>query len=253
MEGYDERTYGDAFADVYDDWYHGVSDVESTVAALLELAGRGPVLELGVGTGRLAVPLAEAGRDRGLDVVGIDSSPAMLARLRRTRSLAASSTAVLGDMSSTPPRRTVRVRVRGVQHSCSTSPTTAAQARCFECGRPIDSLPGGRFVVEAFVPDESRRARRRRVGAVDRVRSCRAVDLGRRPRPPAAEGQFVELTEAGGVRLRPWSIRYATPAQLDGYADRRRARRWSIAGSRSEAVRSTSIHRGTSSVYRHAE
>ena len=61
MEGYDASSYGDAFADVYDDWYEGISDVDLTVVELLDLAGSGPVLELGVGTGRIAVPLAEAG------------------------------------------------------------------------------------------------------------------------------------------------------------------------------------------------
>ena len=137
MEGYDESTYGDAFADVYDDWYHGVSDVDSSVTALLALAGAGPVLELGVGTGRLAVPLAEAGRDRGLDVVGIDSSPAMLARLAE-RDPGGLVEAVLGDMSSDPPRPSVRARVRGVQHALQPrrrrAPRHVASSRS-----PIDS------------------------------------------------------------------------------------------------------------------
>ena len=63
MQGYDASSYGDAFADVYDDWYPGLRR-RPTVIELLDLAGPGPVLELGVGTGRLAVPLAEAGSRR---------------------------------------------------------------------------------------------------------------------------------------------------------------------------------------------
>ena len=81
MDGFEPPAYGEAMADVYDEWYAGVSDVEATVAALVrlsEMAGGGRVLELGVGTGRLAIPLAET----GLTVTGIDVSPAMLARLR---------------------------------------------------------------------------------------------------------------------------------------------------------------------------
>ena len=73
-------------------------------------------------------------------------------------------------------------------------------------------------MIEAFVPDESRRrgdAVSVRSIAADRVVLSISVDD---PDHQSAEGQFVELTEAGGVRLRPWSIRYATPAQLDGYA-----------------------------------
>ena len=64
MKGFDDSTYGDAFADVYDDWYAHISDVNATVATLTQLANGGSVLELGVGTGRLAAPLAatEIGR-----------------------------------------------------------------------------------------------------------------------------------------------------------------------------------------------
>ena len=56
-------TYGDAFADVYDDWYRDLGDLDATVDAVRGSAGAAaPVLELGVGTGRLAVPLARARR-----------------------------------------------------------------------------------------------------------------------------------------------------------------------------------------------
>ena len=51
--------------------------------------------------------------------------------------------------------------------------------------------------------------------AVDRV----VLSLSRHDEATStAEGQFVELTDGGGVRLRPWSIRYATPAELDAMA-----------------------------------
>ena len=79
MRGYDATSYGDAFADVYDSWYHDVSDVDATVDLIRSLAGSGGrVLELGVGTGRLAMPMAAA----GLRVTGVDSSERMLDRLR---------------------------------------------------------------------------------------------------------------------------------------------------------------------------
>ena len=82
----------------------------------------------------------------------------------------------------------------------------------------------------------TRRAGDRRRGAVDDRRSSRAVDLRPRSRRPAADGQFVEFTEAGGVRLRPWSIRYATPAELDAYGRGRRAARSSSAGRTFDAA-----------------
>src|SRR5262245_25479592 len=73
---YSASTYGDEIADFYDG-LHG--DVEPRViAALVELAGGGPALELGIGTGRLALPLSQ----RGVRVVGIDASAAMVAKLR---------------------------------------------------------------------------------------------------------------------------------------------------------------------------
>ena len=61
MKGYEDSTYGDSFADAYDDWYDDVSDIQATVATVRELGGAGPFLELGVGTGRLALALAPPG------------------------------------------------------------------------------------------------------------------------------------------------------------------------------------------------
>src|SRR5690606_25595654 len=67
MDGYDAATYGERFADVYDDWYGDLTDTEACVAAVADLARSSAgehtpaVLELGVGTGRIAVPLATTG------------------------------------------------------------------------------------------------------------------------------------------------------------------------------------------------
>ena len=57
MRGYEPSSYGDGIADVYDDWYDQL-EVDAPVEALAALAGTGGVLELGIGTGRLALPLA---------------------------------------------------------------------------------------------------------------------------------------------------------------------------------------------------
>ena len=81
MDEYTPSTYGDRIARVFDDWYHDRSfekDPGSTVAFLAALAGEGPALELGIGTGRIALPLQEA----GIEVHGIDASERMLERLR---------------------------------------------------------------------------------------------------------------------------------------------------------------------------
>ena len=77
MDRYGPETYGEQIADVYDQWHAGM-DPAATVEVLASLAGSGPVLELGIGTGRVAIPLAE----RGLEVHGIDASPAMVEQMR---------------------------------------------------------------------------------------------------------------------------------------------------------------------------
>ena len=77
MQDYEASTYGEHIAEVYDEWYTGL-DTEAAAECLATLAGRGPVLELAVGTGRVALPLAA----RGLEVQGIDASPAMVAKLK---------------------------------------------------------------------------------------------------------------------------------------------------------------------------
>src|SRR6267378_1697044 len=78
MPGYDESTYGERIAETYDMRPEIPTDTDDTVAFLAEVAGKGPVLELGIGTGRIALPLAS----RALQVSGIDASPAMVAKLR---------------------------------------------------------------------------------------------------------------------------------------------------------------------------
>lgn len=78
MADYDPTAYGGAVADVYDELYDSLFDTDGAVRCLRELAGTGSVLELGVGTGRLALPLAAG----GLRVHGVDASEEMLARLR---------------------------------------------------------------------------------------------------------------------------------------------------------------------------
>lgn len=215
MDGYDETTYGDSFADVYDDWYSDVSDTDATVVALAVLAGGGDVLELGVGTGRLAVPLAEALARDGGTVTGIDTSTAMLDRLRerdgdeRVRALRRSMEGPLPD----GPFDLVFV----AYNTLFSLGTAALQARCFHAAAGV-LRAGGRFVVEAFVPDIERPP-----GSDVTVRSLSAdrVVLSvsvQHPDRQVAEGQFVELTGGGGVRLRPWSIRYSTPDELDTMA-----------------------------------
>lgn len=213
VRGYDHRSYGDGFADVYDEWYADVTDVEATVERMVELAGaNGRVLELGVGTGRLALPMAAA----GLHVVGIDSSEAMLAKLAE-RNSDQRVDSVLGDMvDDLPdgPHDAVLVAYNTIFNVLG----EGEQERLFR--RVAERLvPNGVFVVEAFVPDFHNGDGSSEVS----VRSLAADHVvlsvsTNRPHEQVAEGQFVQFTESGGVRLRPWSIRWATTEQLDDMA-----------------------------------
>ena len=216
MQGYGADSYGEAFADVYDDWYATVTDVEATVALTTRLAGpAGRLLELGVGTGRLAIPMAQA----GLTVTGIDTSAAMLERLAAA-DVSGSVTVVRGDMVDDLPDGPFDVAL-AAYNTLFNLVDDGAQQRCFRA--VADRLaPGGSFVVEAFVPDAAADQRAESGSSVE-VRSMGVdhvvLSVSRHdPGEQRAEGQFVTFTESGGVRLRPWMIRWSTPAELDAMA-----------------------------------
>lgn len=77
MAKYEPSTYGEQIAEVYDQWPGVPANAEAAVEFLAPLAKGRRVLELGIGTGRVALPLAA----RGVKVCGIDASPAMVAKL----------------------------------------------------------------------------------------------------------------------------------------------------------------------------
>jgi SAM-dependent methyltransferase len=217
VEGYDASTYGDRFAEVYDDWYGDITDAAACtdrVEQLVGEAGGGPVLELGVGSGRLALPLAA----RGIEVHGIDASEAMVAALR-AKPGGDGLQVTIGDMArldlpGAPPYAVVLVAF----NTFFNLPDAAAQRSCFERVAAL-LAPNGRFVLEAFVPDV---AEGHGIDGVVAPRHLTAdeVVLSVSQRDRAAQtitGQHVHVTEAG-IRLRPWHLHYATPAQLDALA-----------------------------------
>ncbi|MGW0809463.1 class I SAM-dependent DNA methyltransferase [Nonomuraea sp. NPDC002799] len=116
------------------------------VQRLAELAGDGRALELAIGTGRVAVPLAE----RGVPVTGIELSPAMIEQLR-TKADEATIPVVAGDMATAvaPGAYTL---VYLVFNTISNLLTQAEQVACFRnAARHL--TPGGRFVIELWVPE----------------------------------------------------------------------------------------------------
>lgn len=206
MEGYRAETYGERIAGVYDERYAGVASGQ--VDRLVELAAGSPVLEMGIGTGRLALPLAA----RGVEVEGIDASAAMLEQLR-AKPGGSSLRVSIGDFADFDLGRRFGL-VFVAFNTLFALTTQQAQVRCFRAaGRHL--LPGGHFLVEAFVPDLGRFQQGQHAGVVgvgvDGVElECSIHD----PVRQLVTSQHVVIG-SGSTRCYPIEIRYAWPAELD--------------------------------------
>lgn len=208
MDEYGPSTYGDAIADRYDTWFGVPSDTEDTVAFLARIAGGGPVLELGIGTGRVALPLAE----RGIEVRGIDASGSMVARLRAKPG---------GDRISVSIADFADVEVDGrfslifvVFNTFFALLSQDAQLRCMR-GVADHLTEGGAFVLDAFVPDVARFDRGQRIGVNDVSPERVVLEASKYdPIEQRVRSSAVELT-GDGARLYPVQIRFAWPSELD--------------------------------------
>jgi SAM-dependent methyltransferase len=207
MEGYGPETYGDRIADVYDALYAGMN-TEAAVEAIASLAGDGPLLELGIGTGRLALPLAE----RGLAVHGVDASEAMVAKLRGKPGGDRISV-TMGDFADVPVDGTYTLIFIGFNTFFALL-SQEDQLRCF--ANVADRLAaGGLFALEAFVPDLARYDRGQRVNVIRLDPSEVMLDAALHdPVGQRIEAEHVVITEQG-IRLYPVNLRYAFPAELD--------------------------------------
>ena len=211
-EGYDAATYGDRIADVYDELPTHPPDADAAVALLADLAGPGPALELAIGTGRLALPLAA----RGVAVSGIDASEAMVAKLRAKPGGDRIPVAI-GDFADVAvDGRFALICV--VYNTFFALLDLDAQRRCFErrrrppcAGRPVR----GRSVRPRSEPVRARparrgQARRRRLGAV-------VDEPSRRGRPNVSS----RCSSDSGTSVRTWPVhlRYSYPSELDLMAE----------------------------------
>jgi len=206
-EGY--AAYGDHVAYVYDDVY---GPDTTAVSCLAELAGRGPVLELGVGTGRLALPLAAC----GLEVHGIDASEPMVERLR-AKPGGDAIPVTIGDFAEVGVEGAFSL-VFIAFNTFFVLLTPEEQARCF-ANVASRIAPGGRFVLEAFVPDPSRFVRKHHL-SVARL-GAGGVQLNVSSHDPQAqrvESLVMWVSGADEVRSWPVRLRYSYPAELDAMA-----------------------------------
>jgi SAM-dependent methyltransferase len=208
MKGYKPvMSFGEDVAQRYRDVQRG--DERAAVAFLEQLAGPGPALELAIGTGRIALPLAA----RGIRVDGVDISPAMVDQLR-ARPGGAQLAVTIGDFADVPVPGTYRL-IFVVWNTLFNLLTQEDQVRCFE-NVAAHLTDDGSFVVEAFVPAFLYRLRHNQYVEAEAI----AVDevqldvLRHDAATQMLEESHVSLSQ-GGVRLQPVVQRYAWPSELD--------------------------------------
>jgi SAM-dependent methyltransferase len=207
-DAYDPTTYGAAIADEYDAMYRDAFDTDAAVGVLAELADGGEVLEFGIGTGRLAIPLAQ----QGLAVHGVDASPHMVEKLREKPGADAIAVTI-GDFADVEVKGKFALVVLAI-NTIFACPDQDAQVAVFaNAARHL--VPGGHFVVEAWIPDLARFHRGRSlwpraIGANAVALEAATID----PVRQTMETTQVRFTE-GGLRLYPANHRYAWPAELD--------------------------------------
>lgn len=184
-------------------------DEEETVAFLAEAAGGGPALELGIGSGRIALPLAA----RGIRVDGVDISPHMAAQLR-SRPGGDQIDVTIGDLADVPVSGAYAL-IYVVFNTFFNVLTQDDQVRCFEnvAARLGD---GGVFVIEAYRPDFLYRLRNNQYVDAESIEVGEVqLDLLRHdPATQMIDESHVSLSR-DGVRLNPVVQRYAWPAELD--------------------------------------
>jgi SAM-dependent methyltransferase len=197
---YDETSAAMGQADV----------VEPVVDLLAELAGDGRALELGIGTGRIALPLAR----RGVPVHGIELSRAMVAQLRAKEG-AEAIVVTIGDFATTRVEGTFSLAYL-VFNTIMNLTTQAAQVACF---RTVAAQlePGGCFVIEVGVPD----LRRLPPGETFRVFDVSDGHWGIDEFDVANQGLVSHHFEAGdgGLERVSMPFRYVWPAELDLMAE----------------------------------
>jgi SAM-dependent methyltransferase len=200
-------SFGADVAQMYRDVQRG--DERAAVAFLAHLAGPGPALELAIGTGRIALPLAA----RGIRVDGVDISPAMVDQLR-AKPGGDQLSVTIGDFADVPVPGTYRL-IFVVWNTLFNLLTQDDQVRCFE-NVATHLTDDGAFVVEAFVPAFLYRLRNNQYVEAEAI----AVDevqldvLRHDAATQRLEESHVSLSRAG-VRLHPVVQRYAWPSELD--------------------------------------
>lgn len=206
----DPGLFGRLWAGTYDET--SSPDPAAAVEFLAGLAGAGPVLELAIGTGRVALPLAA----RGIAVQGIEASPEMIA-VMRGKPGGDAIPVVVGDMADvdvTGPYPLVYL----VYNTLFNLTGKDRQEHCFRNVARV-LAPGGAFVIEAFVPQSQKFDTQERHLDVRTVTESsvelRAIRYNRQAQTFLQ--QTLTITD-GSIRLKPFSLHYRWPDQIDALA-----------------------------------
>ena len=203
------NDYGDTFADVYDSWYENISDVGALIEMMKSLSHGSlknrRILECGVGTGRVGLPLAA----EGAEVTGIDNSPAMLQRLQENDT-DRKITSILGDMTRDLPSAEFDAVV--VAFNTLFNLLSEQSQRDFFLQAAQRLAPSGYLLIEGNnfreIEATTSRSESTRPDGTS-VISTSYIN----PETQIASGTFDD-----GVTLRNWTIRYLTAAQMDSMA-----------------------------------
>ena len=207
MKGYTASTYGDRIAGVYDSFYRQVN-VPERVDFLAGLAAGGRALELGIGTGTYALPLAA----RGVEVHGIDSSEAMVDQLR-AKGGGETVPVTMGDFADVDVEGSFAL-IFVISNTFFMLTSQDEQIRCFaNVASHLDE--SGVFLVHGFVPDVSRFDDGQHLSAslpdLDSVRLDVSVHDAANQ---VVDFRHLHITEEG-IRMYPGRLRYAWPSELD--------------------------------------
>ena len=201
-------AYGDHIAEIYDELYENLFDVDATVTFLASFARGGRALELGIGTGRIALPLAE----RGVEVHGIDASEKMVEKLR-AKPGGRDIPVTIGDFAD--PQVEGPFDLVYVPFSTLFALTAQEdQVRCFANVAKLLTSEGV-FVMDAYVPDPTRFDQHQRL-AVENIDGDRVTVEATRHDPVAQRSwtRHIVMTP-DGLKMYPVEVRYAWPAELD--------------------------------------
>ncbi|GED10751.1 class I SAM-dependent methyltransferase [Cellulosimicrobium cellulans] len=206
MSGWDSQTYGRRWSSIYDGlpW----PEPTETVDFLMDWTGAGRVLELAIGTGRVAIPLAA----RGVEVEGLDTSQEMIDVLR-SKPGGENLTVHQGDIGRFALDRTYSMAFL-ILNTIYALQSQEEQISCFESTAAVVE-PGGHFVVEAFMPDPTRFRRNSWTQVHDIGLEHVVIEADKHdPSTQQILEQHIHIRD-GKIELFPAFLRYIWPSEMD--------------------------------------